>query len=283
MYRAFRSPGNSRSATVPESGCADLLTTGSDMPSVPTAQRLAAESLGTFGLVFLGCGAAVLTADFVTPDGLHLGIGFLGVAMAFGLTVLVLAATVGHISGGHFNPAVTVGLAVAGRFAWRDVPAYVVTQACSAVAAAAVLYAIAAGRAGFDPVASGFASNGYGNRSPGGYSVWAALLAEILMTAMFLLVILGVTDERARPGIAPAAIGLCLLVIHLVTIPVTNTSVNPARSLGPALFAGRHAIGQLWLFLVAPTVGAILAGLAYPRVFGSGPAPAVQSRNTRRR
>jgi aquaporin Z len=235
------------------------------MSAPSTAQRIAAEFLGTFCLVFAGCGAAVLAAGFVGAGSVHLGIGFLGVALSFGLIVTVMAYAVGGVSGGHFNPAVTVGLAVAGRFAWRDVPAYVATQIVAAVAAAGALFLVAAGRSGFDAVASGFASNGYADRSPGQYSWAAALVVEAVLTAVFVLVILAVTDSR--PGIAPIAIGLCLAVIHLVSIPVTNTSVNPARSIGPALFAGGAAIGQLWLFVLAPLLGAAVAGLAYPRLF----------------
>ncbi len=236
--------------------------------------RLAAEFLGTFCLVFAGCGSAVLAAGFVTAGTVHLGIGFLGVALAFGLTVTILAYAVGGVSGGHFNPAVTVGLAVSGRFGWRDVPLYVVTQITAAIAAAATLFVIASGRPGFDAVASGFASNGYGSRSPGGYTLAAALVAETVLTAIFLYVILAVTGDRANPATAPVAIGLCLAVIHLVSIPVTNTSVNPARSIGPALFAGGAAIGQLWLFLVAPLIGAAIAGLTYAPLVGERRAAA---------
>lgn len=238
-----------------------------------TVPKLAAEFLGTFCLVLAGCGSAVLAAGFVTGE-VHLGIGFLGVALAFGLTVTVLAYAVGGVSGGHFNPAVTVGLAVAGRFRWRDVPLYAGTQIVAAITAAATLFVVASGRPGFDATASGFASNGYGSRSPGGYSPAAALVAEIVLTAIFLYVILAVTDDRANPATAPVAIGLCLAVIHLVSIPVTNTSVNPARSIGPALFAGGAAIGQLWLFLLAPLIGAAIAGLTYAPLFGERRAAA---------
>ena len=240
-----------------------------------TTARLSAEFLGTFCLVFAGCGSAVLAAGFVTGGSVHLGIGFLGVALAFGLTVTILAYAVGGLSGGHFNPAVTVGLAVAGRFARRDVPSYVGTQVVAAIAAAGTLFAVAHGRPGFDAVASGFASNGWGSRSPGGYSLVAALVAETVLTAIFVYVILGVTGERGNPATAPVAIGLCLTVIHLVSIPVTNTSVNPARSIGPALFAGGDAIGQLWLFILAPLLGAALAGATYAPLFGERrPRPA---------
>jgi aquaporin Z len=239
-----------------------------------TFRRLSAEFLGTFWLVFGGCGAAVIAATFVaSKEGIHLGIGFLGVALAFGLSVMTMAYAVGHISGGHFNPAVTVGLATAGRFAWREVPAYVVTQVVAAIAAAGVLFVIASGKAGFDPSASGFATNGYGDRSPDEYSLLAALVAEVVLTAFFVFLILGATDTRAPRGFAPLAIGLSLTVIHLVSIPVDNTSVNPARSIGPALFAGGGAIAQLWLFILAPLVGALLAGLAYGPLLGRAEEP----------
>lgn len=247
-----------------------------DTPSAPpptTAQRLGAELLGTFVLVLGGCGSAVLAATFLTEDGTQVGIGFVGVALAFGLSVLVMAYAVGHVSGGHFNPAVTLGLAAAGRFAWRDTLSYIGTQVVGAVAAAAVLFVVASGRDGFSASGSGFASNGYGDRSPGGYGLLAALVIEVVLTAVFLYVILGVTDTRAPKGFAPLAIGLALTLIHLVSIPVTNTSVNPARSIGPALFAGGEALGQLWLFLVAPAAGALLAGLTYAVLLGK-PGPA---------
>ena len=216
-----------------------------------------AEFFGTFWLVLGGCGAAVLAAAF--PE---LGIGFAGVALAFGLTVLTMAIAVGHISGGHFNPAVSLGLFVGGRFNGKDLLPYIAAQVIGAIAAAAVLYCIASGKAGFDAAASGFASNGYGEHSPGGYNLTSALIIEIVMTAFFLIVIMGATDKRAPAGFAPIAIGLCLTLIHLVTIPVTNTSVNPARSTGVALFQGGWAIGQLWLFWLAPHIGgAIGAGI----------------------
>ena len=237
----------------------------------PLPKRLAAEFFGTFWLVFAGCGSAVLAAKFLTTDDkTQLGIGFVGVALAFGLTVLTMAYAVGHISGGHFNPAVTIGLASAKRFAWRDVPAYVVTQIVAAVVAAAVLFAIASGKDGFSASASGFATNGYGDHSPGGYSLLAALITEIVLTAFFLFIILGATDTRAPKGFAPIAIGFGLTLIHLVSIPVDNTSVNPARSIGPALFAGSGPLGQVWLFIVAPIVGAVIAGLAYAALLGDG-------------
>lgn len=229
------------------------------------AQRLSAEFLGTFWLVLGGCGAAVLAAG--VPD---VGIGYLGVALAFGLTVVTMVYAVGHISGGHFNPAVTVGLATGGRFAWRDVPGYVVTQVVAAIAAAAVLWVIANGAGGFDATESGFATNGYGDLSPGGYSLLAVLVAEVVLTAFFLFVILGTTDARAPKGFAPLAIGLSLTLIHLVAIPVSNTSVNPARSTGPALFAGADPLSQLWLFWLAPLVGALIAGAAYAQLLGRG-------------
>jgi len=221
-------------------------------------RRCTAEFVGTFWLVFGGCGSAVLAAAF--PE---LGIGFAGVALAFGLTVLTMAYAVGHISGGHFNPAVTVGLVAGGRFPVRDVVPYVIAQVLGAVAAAAVLAYIAGGRPGFDLVASGFAANGYGEHSPGHYALGAALAMEVVMTAAFLFVILGATDRRAPAGFAPIPIGLALTLIHLVSIPVTNTSVNPARSTGPALFVGGWALDQLWLFWVAPIAGAVLGALVY--------------------
>jgi aquaporin Z len=241
-------------------------------PTMP--QRLAAEFLGTFVLVFGGCGSAVLAAKFLTDDKVQLGIGFVGVALAFGLTVLTMAYAVGHISGGHFNPAITLGVAAAGRFAWRDAASYIVTQVIAAVAAAAVLFLVASGQAGFSASGSGFATNGYGDRSPGGYNLLSALVIEIVLTAVFLYAILGVTDTRAPKGFAPIAIGLTLTLIHLISIPVDNTSVNPARSIGPALFAGSDALGQLWLFILAPVIGALIAGFSYALLFGDGVAAA---------
>lgn len=227
-------------------------------------RSLAAEVFGTFWLVLGGCGAAVLDAAF--PG---LGIGFAGVALAFGLTVLTMAFAIGHISGCHLNPAVSVGLAVAGRFPARHVVPYVVAQVVGATLGAAVLYLIATGKPGFDLVASGFATNGYGEHSPGHYTFGAAFICELVMTAGFLFVILGSTDKRGVPaGFAPIAIGLCLTMIHLISIPVTNTSVNPARSTGPALFVGGAALDQLWLFWVAPIAGAVIAGILYPLVAG---------------
>jgi len=224
---------------------------------MPMVKRLGAEFLGTFWLVFGGCGSAVLAAGF--PD---LGIAFAGVALAFGLTVVSMAYAVGHISGGHFNPAVTLGLWAGGRFSASDIVPYWIAQVVGAIVAAAVLYVIASGQAGFS-LSGGFASNGYGDHSPGGYSLAAALVAEIVLTFFFLLIIMGVTDKRAPAGFAPLAIGLALVLIHLISIPVTNTSVNPARSTGPALFVGGWALAQLWLFWIAPLVGGVLGGLAY--------------------
>ncbi len=223
-------------------------------------KRLAAEFIGTFWLVFGGCGSAVLAAAFPS-----LGIGFVGVAMAFGLTVLTMAYAVGHISGAHFNPAVSVGLVVGKRFPAKDLVPYIVAQVAGAIAASGVLYVIASGKAEFS-LSGGFASNGYGAHSPGEYSLIACLVAEVVLTFAFLFIILGATDERVPKGFAPIAIGLGLTLIHLISIPVTNTSVNPARSTGPALFAGGWAIKQLWLFWVAPIVGAVLAGIVYPIV-----------------
>ena len=224
-------------------------------------KRLAAEFLGTFWLVFGGCGSAVLAAGF--PE---LGIGFAGVSLAFGLTVLTMAYAVGGISGGHFNPAVSLGLMTAGRFNAKDLLPYWIAQVLGAIAAAAVLWFIASGKAGF--VAGGFAANGFAEHSPGGYGVGAALAIEVVMTFMFLMIILGVTAKRAPAGFAPIAIGLALTLIHLVSIPVTNTSVNPARSTGVALFADSWALAQLWLFWVAPLFGAAAAGMVHKALFG---------------
>src|SRR3954468_12979294 len=221
-------------------------------------KRSTAEFLGTCWLVFGGCGSAVLAAAFP-----QVGIGLLGVSLAFGLTVLTMAYAVGHISGGHFNPAVTVGLFAARRIPAAHVVPYIVAQVVGGVLAAAVLYLIASGKAGFDASTSGFAANGYGEHSPGGYSLVAGAVSEMVMTFFFLMIILGSTDKRAPAAMAPVAIGLALTLIHLVSIPVTNTSVNPARSTGPALFVGGWAVGQLWLFWVAPIVGAALAGIAH--------------------
>ncbi|MBV7515722.1 aquaporin Z [Pseudomonas sp. PDM25] len=221
------------------------------------SKRLFAEFFGTFWLVLGGCGSAVLSAAF--PE---LGIGFAGVALAFGLTVLTMAYAVGHISGGHFNPAVTIGLVAGGRFDAKDVVPYIVTQVAGAIAAGGVLYLIASGKAGFD-VTAGFATNGYGEHSPGGYSFLSAVVTEFVLTAFFLLVILGVTDKKAPVGFAPLAIGLALTLIHLISIPVTNTSVNPARSTGVAIFQGGWALSQLWVFWVVPLLGGAAGGLIH--------------------
>lgn len=218
------------------------------------SKKLGAEFLGTFWLVLGGCGSAVLAAAF--PE---VGIGLLGVSLAFGLTVLTMAYSIGHISGCHLNPAVSIGLWSGGRFSGSELAPYIAAQVLGGIAGAAILYSIASGQAGFD-ASAGFASNGYGEHSPGGYSMGAALLTEVVMTFMFLMIILGVTDRRAPPGFAPIAIGLGLTLIHLISIPVTNTSVNPARSTGVAIFQGDWALSQLWLFWLAPLVGAALAG-----------------------
>ena len=227
---------------------------------MPLMKRSLAEFLGTFWLVFGGCGAAVLDAAF--PG---LGIGFLGVALAFGLTLLTMAFAIGHISGCHINPAVSIGLAVAKRFPVSELLPYILAQVVGGIAGAGVLFVIASGKAGFD-VSGGFASNGYAAHSPGQYSLVACLVAEVVLTFMFLIIILGATDRRAPAGFAPIPIGLGLTLIHLIGIPVTNLSVNPARSTGPALFAGGWAIEQLWLFWLAPIVGAALAGIVYPAI-----------------
>ena len=224
---------------------------------MPITKRAAAECIGTFWLVLGGCGSAVLAAAFPS-----VGIGLHGVSLAFGLTVLTMAYGLGHISGCHLNPAVSLGLVVAGRFKAKELPWYVIAQVLGGIAAAGTLYVIASGKAGFD-VKAGFASNGYGEHSPGGYGLNAALLTEVVMTAMFLFVILGSTDKRAPGGFAPLAIGLCLALIHLISIPVTNTSVNPARSTATALFVGDWAVTQLWAFWVAPLVGAVIGALVY--------------------
>lgn len=220
-------------------------------------EKYVAESFGTFWLVLGGCGSAVLAAAF--PD---VGIGLLGVSLAFGLTVLTMAYAIGHISGCHLNPAVSVGLWAGGRFPANQLLPYIIAQVIGAIIAGGTLYLIASGKAGFD-VSAGFASNGFGEHSPGGYSMLSALLTEVVMTMMFLLVILGATDERAPKGMAPIAIGLCLTLIHLISIPVTNTSVNPARSTGVAVFVGDWAVSQLWLFWIAPVIGAILGAIIY--------------------
>jgi len=227
------------------------------------AQRSFAEFIGTFWLVLGGCGSAVLAANFP-----QVGIGLLGVALAFGLTVVTMVYACAHISGGHLNPAISVGLAAGGRFAASDLPAYVVAQVAGGIVAAALLYFIASGKPGFDLATSGLAANGYGAHSPGGYSLAAGFVCEVVMSFMFILIIMGVTDKRAPQGFAPLAIGLALTLIHLISIPVTNTSVNPARSTGPALIVGGWALNQLWMFWVAPLLGGALAGIVYRAAWG---------------
>jgi aquaporin Z len=231
------------------------------------SRRLAAEFIGTLWLVLGGCGSAVLAAAFP-----HLGIGFVGVALAFGLTVLTMAYAIGHVSGCHLNPAVSVGLCVGGRFPARDLVPYIIVQVLGAIAGAGILFVIASGHTGFD-VSAGFASNGYAEHSPGGYTLMACFVSEVVMTFGFLFVIMGATHGRAPKGFAPLAIGLALTLIHLISIPVTNTSVNPARSTGPALFVGGWALSQLWLFWVAPIVGGALGGIVYRWVGGDEPRP----------
>ncbi|MBD2784326.1 aquaporin Z [Xenorhabdus sp. DI] len=221
-------------------------------------KKLSAEFLGTFWLVLGGCGSAVLAAAFP-----QLGIGFVGVSLAFGLTVVTMAYAVGHISGGHFNPAVTLGLYAGGRIPAKDVIPYIIAQVIGGIAAAAVLYLIASGKSGFDATATGFASNGYGEHSPGGFSLQAAIIIELVLTAFFLIVILGATDKNAPAGFAPLAIGLALTLIHLISIPVTNTSVNPARSTAVAIFQGTWALAQLWVFWLIPLIGGAIGGLIY--------------------
>ncbi len=238
---------------------------------MPLTKRAMAECLGTFWLVFGGCGSAVLAAAFP-----NVGIGLLGVSFAFGLTVLTMAYAIGHISGCHLNPAVSVGLAVGGRFKASELPAYIVAQVIGGVFGAGVLYVIASGDPKFS-LAGGFASNGYGAHSPGGYSLLACLVAEVALTFMFLMIIHGATDRRAPAGFAPIPIGLALTLIHLIGIPVTNLSVNPARSTGPAVFVGGWAIEQLWLFWLAPIVGAAIAGVTYRTLFEQEPAVAAKS------
>jgi aquaporin Z len=232
--------------------------------------KLIAEFFGTFWLTFGGCGSAVLAAKFITTEGatpLNLGIGLVGVALAFGLTVLTTAYAIGHISGCHLNPAVSLGLCVGGRFKAAELPGYIIAQVLGATAGAGVLYVIASGQAGFS-LEGGFASNGFGDHSPGKYSMVSCFVAEVVLTFFFLLIILGATDSRAPKGFAPIAIGFGLTLIHLIGIPVTNLSVNPARSTGPAIFVGGWALQQLWLFWLAPLVGAALAGVVYPLMAG---------------
>jgi len=233
-------------------------------------KKVVAEFIGTFWLVLGGCGSAVLAAGFMTspPNSIHMGIGFLGVAFAFGLTLLTMVYTIGPISGCHINPAVSFGLCAGNRLPVQELFPYIIAQVAGAIFASFILYVIASGKPGFDLVASGFAANGYGEHSPGGYSLLAALVAELVLTYLFLLVILGSTDGRAPAGFAGIAIGLALTLIHLLDIPVTNASVNPARSTGPALFVGGWALQQLWLFWVAPIVGGILAGFTYRWLWG---------------
>lgn len=238
------------------------------MSPVPMTHRLWAEFLGTFWLTFGGCGSAVLAASVISDGTINMGIGFLGVALAFGLTVVTGAYALAHISGAHFNPAVTLGCAVAKRIGWSAVVPYWVTQIIGASAAGGVLFVIANGKGGFSASESGFATNGYGEFSPDGYSMAAVLVAEVVLTAVFLWVILGVTSKKAPAGFAPLAIGLTLTLIHLISIPVSNTSVNPARSLGVAWFAGGDALGQVWLFIVAPLLGAAIAGISYAVLTG---------------
>jgi aquaporin Z len=235
------------------------------------SKRAAAEFFGTFWLVFGGCGSAVLAAAFP-----NVGIGLLGVSLAFGLTVLTMAYAIGHISGCHLNPAVSIGLVVGKRFPAAELPHYIAAQVLGAIAGAGTLLVIASGKAGFD-VSAGFASNGFDAHSPGGYSLMACLTAEVVLTFFFLMIILGATDKRAPGGFAPIAIGLGLTLIHLIGIPVTNLSVNPARSTGPAIFVGGWALEQLWLFWVAPIVGAVIAGVVYPAIASEDEAPKVMA------
>jgi len=236
------------------------------------ARRVGAEFIGTFWLVFGGCGSAVLAAAFP-----HLGIGLLGVSLAFGLTVLTMAYAIGHVSGGHLNPAVSIGLWVGGRFRAAELPAYIIAQVVGAIVGAAILYLIATGKAGFE-LSGGLASNGYAEHSPGGYSLLAGLVAEVTLTFMFLMIILGATDRRAPQGFAPIAIGVGLTLIHLISIPVTNTSVNPARSTSQAVFVGGWALGQLWLFWVAPIMGAVMGGILHRWLDRDAPEPADSAR-----
>jgi aquaporin Z len=239
---------------------------------MPLAQRAVAELIGTFWLVFGGCGSAVLAAAFP-----NVGIGLHGVSLAFGLTVLTMAYAIGHISGCHLNPAVSSGLCIGKRFPASEVLPYIIAQVIGAVIAAGAIYFIASGKADFNLVQSGLASNGFGDHSPGKYSMGSGFVAEVVLTFMFLMIILGATDQRAPQGFAPLAIGLGLTLIHLIGIPVTNVSVNPARSTGPAMFVGGWALGQLWLFWVAPIIGAIVAGVVYPALSGGTAAARAQT------
>ncbi len=242
------------------------------MRTPPLASRLGAEALGTFWLVFGGCGSAIFAAKYIAPNvvagqSFQLGIGFLGVALAFGLTVLTMAYAVGHVSGAHFNPAVTIGLAIAKRFEWKDAGPYIATQVVAGLAAGAALYGIARGATGWEATGN-MAANGFGDHSPGGFGLAAVLVAEVILTAMFVYIILGVTDEQAPTGFAPIAIGLGLTLIHLISIPISNTSINPARSTAVAFFNGDGAPGQLWAFWVAPIAGAAIAGATYALITG---------------
>ncbi|MCL3837936.1 aquaporin Z [Aeromicrobium duanguangcaii] len=247
----------------------------SQAPQYTMSQRLGAEALGTFWLVFGGCGTAIFAATAIPVDAqMAVGVGWLGVAFAFGFTVLTGAYAFGPVSGGHFNPAVTVGLAMAKRFSWRDLPGYVVAQVVGATIAGAVLLVIAEGiSGGFDPVESGFATNGYGDRSPMGYNLGSVIVAEVVLTAVFLFVILGATARRAAVGFAGLSIGMALTLIHLISIPISNTSVNPARSLGVAWFAGSDAMMQVWVFILAPIVGAAIAGYFHDFLLGPDTEP----------
>lgn len=248
------------------SSAMEALVTTPTMTIPKMTHRLAAELLGTFWLVLGGCGSAVFAAKFLS-NGISVGIGFLGVAIAFGLTVLTGVYAFGTLSGGHFNPAVTLGAALARRVEWRALPLYWIVQVIGGLIAGLLIYIVAKGKPGFDPKGN-MAANGFGEHSPGGYALWAVITAEIVLTAVFLFVILGATDDRAPKGFAGLAIGLALTLIHLVSIPISNTSVNPARSTGVAFFNGNGAPGQLWVFWLAPLVGAAIAGIAYPLLFG---------------
>jgi aquaporin Z len=244
---------------------------------MPLAQRAVAELIGTFWLVFGGCGSAVLAAAFPVVNVGNLGIGFYGVSLAFGLTVMTMAYAIGHISGCHLNPAVSIGLCIGKRFPASEVLPYIIAQVIGAIIGAGVIYLIAIGKADFDLVKNPLAANGFDAYSPGKYTLGAGLVAEIVLTFMFLMIILGATDQRAPQGFAPIAIGLGLTLIHLIGIPVTNVSVNPARSTGPAIFVGGWALGQLWLFWVAPIIGAIVAGIVYPALSGGTAAAKAQA------
>ncbi|MGB3353697.1 MAG: aquaporin Z [Mycobacterium sp.] len=237
------------------------------MPVPTMLHRIAAELFGTFWLVLGGCGSAVFAASFVTADAVSLGIGFLGVALAFGLTVLTAVYAFGTVSGGHFNPAVTLGAAIAGRIEWKAVLPYWLSQVAGGLLGGLTIFVIASGRPDFDPVGN-MAANGFGDLSLGGFSLWSVIIAEVVLTAVFLWVILGATEDRAPKGFAGLAIGLCLTLIHLVSIPISNTSVNPARSTGVAFFNADGAPAQLWVFWLAPLIGAAIAGVLYPLVFG---------------